>query len=649
MAMFNYSFFYDFHTLATIPDVGAKFDADKFADQLKSCGIDFLTFHARCNQGSAYYNTKVGKRHQSLTHDMIGSMVKACHARGIRVSTYFNGHLSDQELVEHPEWMEQHIESHDRLRNGPFYRTTCYNTFGPHMLEMAKELAADYDVDGFFFDCLGRSDCICPTCVEKMRKQGVDPTDPKAVERFNDESCYEMCRMLHDELLKVKPNLFFFFNGRPFENMLNLDTQLECECLPTGGWGYDTLPLMSHYLRTICKPGSCVLNMTGRFNSWGDFGSLRTREGVEYDLLYGVANGMRPDLSDHLHPRGDWPEPIAQLTRDVYHFLQRYDKWALDAVNKPEIAVVRPRHNNYAYYPRCNALVSAVRMLTELKVQFDVVSDMVDWAKYKLLIFADDVLFTDQIVTRVKAHLARGGAVIATGESGLTPEKDAFALSDEWPAVYVGKSPYDPLYFQPESRIAAGLPDLPLVFYSTGEQVKAAEGAETFMYCVKPYFNKGWDGIRTNFYIPPQEKTDMPFVLRKGNIFYVAGNLFEGYFNMAMKDDRVIIENILKELDTEPQLKTANLPSFARAFLQFKNDWRLVHVLTYCPEKRMTMTQVEDRPTVLNAVLSVRTDGKPVKKVYLAPTGQELPFVDANGYCTVTVPQIDGYALVVFE
>ena len=652
MALFNYSFFFDFHTLTTIPDVGRDFNAEKFVEQLKNCGIDFLTFHARCNQGNAYYDTKIGTRHPSLTFDMFGQLAKACHARGIRISAYFNVHLSDEELIRHPEWEERHMNPRSAgISNGPHYREACYNSKGyrEHLLAMTKEVLENYDVDGFFFDCLSGSDCICPECVEEMKARGLDPREPATVKDFSEESCYRISRFLHDELVKIKPGLFFFYNGQSYEIVRPYETHLECECLPTGGWGYDFLPLLSHYLRTICHKDSCVLNMTGRFNNWGHFGSLRTIEGVEYDLLYGLANGMRPDLSDHLHPRGDWPEPVYEMTKKIYRFLQQYDRWTLDAENRPEIALVYPRRKKYDYFPWSNGLTAAVRMLTELKVQFDVVSDAVPWEKYKLLIFVDDVVFTPEIAGRVKAHIDRGGAVLASAESGLTPDRSGFALKDDWPVEYVGPSPWNPLFYQPEGPLGNGLPELPLVFYSTGTQVKAARDAEVNLYCVKPYVNSGWDGLRTNYYIPPEDKTDVPFVARKRNVVYIAGKLFEGYFNQAMKDDRVLLKNILELLDTTPQMKTANLPSFSRAFLQFKGDWKMVHLLTYCPERRMNATALEDRPTVRNAVVSVRTDGKAVGKVYLAPTGQDVPFVNENGYCTATIPQVDGYALVIFE
>ena len=39
MAKFDYALFYDFHTLATNPDVGKNFDVEAFTDQVKSCGV----------------------------------------------------------------------------------------------------------------------------------------------------------------------------------------------------------------------------------------------------------------------------------------------------------------------------------------------------------------------------------------------------------------------------------------------------------------------------------------------------------------------------------------------------------------------------------------------------------------------------------
>ena len=62
----KYSMFFDMHTMQACPDVGHAFDAEIFAEQLKNTGVDLVGFHAKCNQGFCYFDTKTGIRHPSL-------------------------------------------------------------------------------------------------------------------------------------------------------------------------------------------------------------------------------------------------------------------------------------------------------------------------------------------------------------------------------------------------------------------------------------------------------------------------------------------------------------------------------------------------------------------------------------------------------
>ena len=651
MAIFDYALFYDFHTLATNPDVGKNFDVEAFTDQVKSCGVDFLTFHARCNQGNAYYNTSIGTRHPSLTYDLIGKLCDSCKRKGIRLSLYFNGHLSEEETLAHPEWSDVPMDPAAREKNkrSPFYHQVCYNRFGGHLRDMAVELAKNYEFDGFFFDCLGASDCVCPQCVTEMKEKGIDWNDPAAVRAFSHFSSDRMCRMLAQEIRKVKKDALLFFNGRPFEEVSDLESHLECECLPTAGWGYDTLPACAHYLRTVAGKERSVLNMTGRFNNWGDFGGLRTAEALEFDMFYGKANGMVPDIGGHYHPRGDLDLPVFDRIREVYSTLQKYDKWSLHAENEVDVALVYPRYERF-YYPASyqKSVPAAARMLDELKVQFDMVSDFVPWDKYSLLIIPDDAVFTPSMAEKLEKHIRKGGAVIASGISGMVKGEKDFRI-EGWPVKYKGKIPYDPLYFAPAGRFAENLPEMFLSVYASGAQVVPEEGAETEMFCVKTSVNGEWDGIRGNYYLPPEGPTKDPFLVKKGNIVYLAGEIFTGYANRAPREFRTLLTNILKELHPAPLLKTEGLPSFARAFVQKKDRCRMVHLLAYCPEKRCNAIIAEDRICVPESMIFLKTDGAQIRKVYLAPEEKALPFEIRDGYCQVTVPRFDGYALIVFE
>ena len=73
--------FFDFHTMPANPDVGKNFDMDAITDWFKECGVDFVTFPARCNLGAAYYPTKLGIPHPSMQRDLFGDLVEACHAK----------------------------------------------------------------------------------------------------------------------------------------------------------------------------------------------------------------------------------------------------------------------------------------------------------------------------------------------------------------------------------------------------------------------------------------------------------------------------------------------------------------------------------------------------------------------------------------
>ena len=77
----KYCLFYDNHTMKACPDVGADFDVEEFTNRIVACGVDYLTFHARCNQGMAYYDTEIGIKHPSLKYDLFGKLAEACQRK----------------------------------------------------------------------------------------------------------------------------------------------------------------------------------------------------------------------------------------------------------------------------------------------------------------------------------------------------------------------------------------------------------------------------------------------------------------------------------------------------------------------------------------------------------------------------------------
>ena len=128
----EYAMFFDMHTQQACPTVGKDFDAARFAANLKRSGVDLVGFHAKCNQGFCYFDTKIGLRHPALDNgrDIFGEVVSECAKQNIKVSAYFNCGLSNEDAVVHPEWSRMglqgnilHPEAYDIGWISPYIRT----------------------------------------------------------------------------------------------------------------------------------------------------------------------------------------------------------------------------------------------------------------------------------------------------------------------------------------------------------------------------------------------------------------------------------------------------------------------------------------------------------------------------------------------
>jgi hypothetical protein len=645
----KYCLFYDNHTMPACPDVGKNFDVEAFTDRIKRCGVDYLTFHARCNLGMAYYDTKIGIKHPSLTYDLFGKLAEACQRKGIALTAYINGGISSAEGVLHREWTTLYFDGRELRdpRFTPFVRTMCYNTpYRDHLIAMIEEIAHNYPVSGFFIDCLIGYPCVCPVCVKEMKEKGIDWKDQDEVVKFSEFSMLRLSKDISKALKAINPNYLIYFNGPGFEEQSELGTYMECECLPSGGWGYEYLPVMAHYMRTLGdKP---ILNMNGRFYDWGDFGGLRPETAIKSELLYGLANGMRPNVGGHFHPRGDLENAVLDRIEKIYKELQTLEPWFDKAKNLTEVAIVYP--GTIENIRGDGQLKSAVRMLSELKQQFDVVTLFSDWSKYKVLVIPDNIIFREEVARRVKAHIAAGKAVISTGSSGLDQEKKQFMLEKEWGVKYLGDNDFDPAYFTVGKNFSRGLPDMPLSLYSSGINIEPLPGTTVEANLIKPYYNRVWDGEYAFFYNPPDQVTDKPALTIHGKVAHFSHRIFSGYYDQAPVELRTVFSNVLEKFLPDPLIKYENLPSFSRVFVTEQPGRKMVHLLSYVPELRGSKTQmIEDPIEIHNVKISLRQDGKSPKKVYLAPEKKSLPFKSADGYIQVTIPVSKGYSLLVFE
>ena len=656
----KWALFFDFHTMPANPDVGRDFDVDAITDWVRECGVDFMVFPARCNLGTAYYPTKLGIPHAAMERDLYGDLVAACHARGIAISAYINVGLSHEESYQHRDWTV--LQANGRTYSEPFgnsfFRQMCYNTgYADHVTGMAREVAEWYGVDGFFFDCFHTQPCIGRECMEKMKNEGVDFTDALQLNDFNYRKMLAMARKLSEGVREINPELLIYFNGIDYEAQAELGSYLELECLPQGGWGYELLPMVSRYMRTLGKP---ILNMTGRFQkSWGDFGGVRTKPSVEYDCIYGIANGVPPTIGDHFHPRGDLNRAVMQMDRAVYADLQPLQPWIEGATPVVEMAnVMKAGYPGYAWAggdrPQQKGLAvqaakAATRVLCELKMQFDNVTLATPWDKYQGLVLPDETEVNDEMAVGLQAHLDRGGAVISSGWAGLDETRTRFAL-DAWGVDYSGEDPFDPAYIEVGPGLAAGMPDMPVTLYEKGTDIAPRPGTEVLATITAPYYNNVWDGRHGFRYTPPDRTTGRPAVTVNGRVAHVSHPIFRTYYTSGALPMRQIVANLLDRFLPEPLIRAPGAPAFSRVTVTSQPGRHMVYVLAYLPESRGAgINMIEEALELNDFTVSLRLDGRAPCRAYLAPSREELAFSIDGNYAAVTIPRVRGWAVVVFE
>ena len=641
----RYGLFFDNHTHIENPDVGRDFDPEYFTDQLKRCGVDYLGFHARCNNGMAYYDTKIGIRHPALTYDLFGALAECCRKKDIALVAYFNGGLSAMELARHREWARLPFPGDDQYgKVTPFAQTVCYNSpFREHLVDMVREVAENYPVQGFFIDCLGSYPCICPTCVGMMKERGIDFTDRAAVVEFAGQSALSYSADIAKAVREILPDPMLFFNGPKYGPARDLDTFFDCECLPTAAWGYEYLPVMAHCIRNI-RPGRQVLNMTGRFYDWGDFGGLRTAESLKFDLFYGLAHGMRPNIGGHIHPRGDRDQPVFDRIREVYAELRKFDPWYEGAVNLADTAVVCSADRRAELIGKDSAR-SCVRMLDELKVQFDILpaDGEKSWDGYKLLILPDGLEISPLLAEKVRAHIARGGAFFAFGRNA------AETFGPELGIKCLGDSGLEPVYFRMHGCFGQGLPDMPLSLYAPNAVRAECTSAESDSRLVKPYYQPGWTGTHAIYYTPPQEETDMPFLTVRGKCVWCAGDLCTGYSLRGALHLRDLFRNVVDSLLDRPLVKDPELPGFVRLILTEQPGRLNLNVLACAPEARGARAVVEDPAAIVDGAVKIYTGDRRITRVRRMPEGTPVEFTVEGDYTSVRLPVFKGYALIVLE
>ncbi len=663
----------DFHTGPAIGDVGRDFRAVEFAQCLRDASVTSVTVFAKCHHGHLYWDTDHPARHPGMAIglDLLGDQIEALHAVGIRAPIYLSVLCDEYAANLHPEWIARESDGrpvgfHPTLGDLPHFHWQILDLdsgYRGYVLDQLDRVLRRFaPVDGIFFDMCWDQPSCSHAAMAAMRRKNRDPRSVEDRRLHAKDVMLAFMGQAHAAVQASTPGAGVWFNGRAIDNLpweSPYQEQVEIEALPGGDWGHLFFPKMVRVARQHGKP---TIGMTARFHrSWADFGGLKPAASLIAETAQMHAHGAMVSVGDQLHPRGTLDPAALSLIGGVFRRLAEREAWVVGARQLGDVGVVRVpwvAGITGPYHTSGNSDDGVVRAFTQLKVPFDAALSDGDWSRFRVLVLPDQVEVVPPMAEALNRFVEAGGAVIATDLSGFADDGRRVAW-DGLGVVGEGRSPYSTTYLRHDGPIATGIPATDHVLLERGLRVRARPGTETFGRIVEPYFERTADHFSSHCQTPPATVTAYPIATRRrigrGQVVHVPFPLFRAYGTHANLHLRQLLRNLLELVLPDPLIRVSGLPAAGEVTVthQAAGDDHperiVVHLLYVPPEPRcQTLDLVEDIVPLFGIGVVLRLPWRPAR-AYLAPDCTSLPVSWADGASAVTVPRIDGQALVVFD
>lgn len=654
----------DYHNSEFFTGIGEKFDHKQWQRILTEAAVDSITCFSMCGHGWSYHPTAIGQMHPNLKFDLLRKQIDACHEVDIKVPAYICVGINDQAANRHPEWREINVEGaysgwvQSPLKPG--FKKVCLNTpYLDYIGGYIHEFVTNYpDVDGIFLDITMQGECCCTKCLKDMLASGLNPEISSDRKLFADKVLDNYFKTVTTIIRNLNPDMRIVHNGGHISprwtSRLQYFSHLELESLPTGLWGYDHFPMTSAFAR---QTGLEFLGMTGKFHTtWGEFGGYKHPNALKYECGAMLAMGAKCSIGDQLHPLGMLDNATYEIIGQAYREVKLKEQYCDNASPLADIAII-PQEA----FSSCEGVadikksdVGASRILLEGHFLFDIIAPDMDFSRYKLLIFPDDLIIDDCCKQKIESFLSNGGKVIFSGKGGLNAKIDSGV-------EFCGENEFDPSYLAPVKDFAPDFCQAPFVMYGVSQNIKATQG-KSLGKVFNPYFNISYLKYCSHQHAPmdPDSCTYDCGVIY-GNIAYIAYNIFEIYRETASTALKHFVIKIINHLLGDNKTIICDLPSNGRITATYQENFKrtVVHLLFANQIKRgggnpkycwinPNIEVIEDLITLNNTHCRIKSD-KEIKKVKLVPQQQTLDFVINDGYYEFIVPEFSGHQIILLE
>lgn len=647
----------DFHTSGLIEGLGKDFNKDDFKQALVDGHIDSITLCAKCHHGWMYYPSKEFPTHPHMKLDLFGEMLQVAKELGLSVEAYLSVGYDEVIALEQSQYLmrkpDQRLDSTADFLT-PGYHQFCMNTpYLDRVCSQVEEVLSLYQVDGIFLDIVGVRSCYCPSCMQEARARNINPLDEKAMATIWEDTYFHYIERIKQSVERVQPGIEIFHNSghinRGRRDLMDVNSHLELESLPTGGWGYDHFLVSSRFVQHFGKP---YLGMTGRFQfGWGDFGGYKHPNGMRYEVSRFLAHGAGCSIGDQMHPYGKLDPGLYRMIGEVYGEVEKKQPWCTQVQAIADIAILSIESaGNYAISGVNDSLmqgspdIGAARILTEGHYLFDVLAREDDFSTYQVLILPDRVHVTADLEQRLLSYLDQGGKLFATGSSACSESGD---LARRLGIITKGANPSLPNYAAPCFK-AGSLDAGSFVMYQGSQEMEIVDSSCTILANLEEsFFNRSLEHFSSHYHTASSLTPKGPGMVHNQGGVCAVWNLFSEYALKGNLAAKYMVLEALRLLVDEPTIITTYPSQVELSLMHQQHQCRyILHVLhgsRVLHGKHMEV--VEDCISLPASPISLSVDNQ-IEEVRLVPQNISIPFSYTKQRLEFTIPPVACHQMV---
>jgi hypothetical protein len=371
---------------------------------------------------------------QRASGDLVGDAVKAARERGIRVMGRMDFSKIDHRRAEqHPDWCFVDAAGEPQVYNGLASVCPSGDYYQVRLFEVLDEVLDRYEIDGFFCNWMSfnevdysrryRGVCQCLACTRRYAEYAPGerlPADNKSNgyqtwQRFSREILADLTGRIREHLASRRPEAPLVLGDRAdivFHEANN--------AVGRPLWHHRTSEHVSA-AKTYRPTVPVLTNSVGFVDMPYRLAGEEPHHFAQY-LLQAIARGAVPSTYIMGTP-DDNPYACLEVAGELTRFHRDHQEVYRDLVPAAETLLVRPDQ----FKPGATREFQGLYLsLLQCHLPFDVLPEerlgAMDLSRYKVVVLPDLGQLTQGAVATIDQYAAGGGAVVATGNSGLAAD-----------------------------------------------------------------------------------------------------------------------------------------------------------------------------------------------------------------------------------